>query len=116
MDYATLLFDVRDGVAHITLNRPDAANTVNRDMAKEIMQAALRCDEDPGIRAVVLTGAGRMFSAGGDLKEFASQGENLPYHLKDLITYLHAAISRLVRMDPPVIAAVNGTAAGGGMA
>jgi len=115
MQYSTLLLDVRDAVAHITLNRPDSANALNIDMGRDLMHAALQCDEDPAIRAVVITGAGRMFCAGGDLKSFAAQGEQLPYHLKEVTTYLHAAISRFTRMDPPVVAAVNGTAAGAGM-
>lgn len=115
MQYSTLLFDVRDGIAHVTLNRPDAANALNVDMARDLMHAALQCDEDRSIRAVVITGAGRTFCAGGDLKSFAAQGEQLPYHLKEVTTYLHAAMSRFTRMDPPVVAAVNGTAAGAGM-
>src|SRR5215831_15808049 len=60
MSYSTLLFDMRDGVATVTLNRPEAANSLNIDLARDLMQAMLRCDEDPAIRAVVLTGAGRM--------------------------------------------------------
>lgn len=115
MQYATILFDVRDHVAHITLNRPEAANSLNREMASDLMHAVMRCSEDSAIRAVVITGTGPMFCSGGDLKEFAAQGEHLPYHLKEVTTYLHAAISRLTRMDPPVVAAVNGTAAGAGM-
>lgn len=115
MEFKTLLFEVHDNVARITLNRPDAANSINIDMAKDLMLAILRCDEDPNIRAVVITGSGNTFSAGGDLKSFAAQGETLPYHLKEITTYLHAAVSRMIRMDPPVIAAVNGTAAGAGM-
>lgn len=115
MQYATILFDVRDNVAHITLNRPEAANSLNREMASDLMHAVMRCSEDSAIRAVVITGTGPMFCSGGDLKEFAAQGEHLPYHLKEVTTYLHAAISRLTRMDPPVVAAVNGTAAGAGM-
>jgi len=115
MQYATILFDVRDNVAHITLNRPEAANSLNREMASDLMHAVMRCSEDSAIRAVVITGTGPMFCSGGDLKEFAAQGEHLPYHLKEVTTYLHAAISRLTRMDPPVVAAVNGSAAGAGM-
>jgi len=115
MQYATILFDVRDHVAHITLNRPEVANSLNREMASDLMHAVMRCSEDSAIRAVVITGTGPMFCSGGDLKEFAAQGEHLPYHLKEVTTYLHAAISRLTRMDPPVVAAVNGTAAGAGM-
>jgi 2-(1,2-epoxy-1,2-dihydrophenyl)acetyl-CoA isomerase len=115
MPYSTLLFDVRDNIARITLNRPDAANALNMDMSKDLMHVALHCSEDPTVRAVIITGTGRMFCAGGDLKSFAAQGENLAYHLKEVTTYLHAAVSRFTRMDAPVIAAVNGTAAGAGM-
>ena len=68
MEYSTLLFEVRDSVAHITLNRPEAANAINVEMSRDLMHAALQCDEDPAIRAVVITGTGRMFCAGGDLK------------------------------------------------
>jgi 2-(1,2-epoxy-1,2-dihydrophenyl)acetyl-CoA isomerase len=115
MEYKTLLFDVRDNVAHITLNRPDAANSINEEMGKDLMQAALRCDEDPEIRAVLISGAGKIFSGGGDLKAFDIQGDQLPYHVKEITTYLHAAMSRLTRMDAPVVAAVHGAVAGAGM-
>ena len=115
MPYSTILFDVNNNVARITMNRPEAANALNAEMAKDLMHAALRCSEDPEIRAVILTGSGRLFSGGGDLKSFAAQGENMPYHLKEVTTYLHAAVSRFTRMDAPLIAAVNGTAGGAGM-
>lgn len=68
-------------------------------MAREFMDAALRCDEDPSVRAVVLSGAESAFCVGGDLKSFTEQGEGLPRHLKEIINYLHAAVSRLARMD-----------------
>ncbi|MEW6297587.1 MAG: enoyl-CoA hydratase-related protein [Thermodesulfobacteriota bacterium] len=115
MPYTALLFEVQNSIARITLNRPDAANALNLELARDLMHAALQCDQDPAIRAVILTGAGRMFCAGGDLKSFAAQGEHLPHHLKEVTTYLHAAMSRFTRMDAPLIAAVNGTAAGAGM-
>ncbi len=115
MNDSSIQFDIRDNVAYITLNRPEAANSINQEMSATLMRAAIQCSEDPSIRAVVLTGTGSMFCSGGDLKEFAAQGEHLPSHIKEETTYLHAAISRFTRMDPPVIAAVNGAAAGAGM-
>jgi 2-(1,2-epoxy-1,2-dihydrophenyl)acetyl-CoA isomerase len=115
MQYSTLLFEIKDHVARITLNRPDAANSVNADMARELMHAAIYCSEDPSVRAVILTGAGRMFSGGGDLKSFAAQEDRLPGHLKEVAGNLHLAISRLARMNAPVIAAVNGSAGGAGL-
>ena len=76
-NYSTLLFEVRDNVARITLNRPDAANSLNLQMAKDLMEVAMTCSEDPNVRAVLIRGAGKTFCAGGDLKEFAGQGDNL---------------------------------------
>lgn len=112
--YEALELEVRESVAHLTLARPEAGNAINLGMARDLMRAALRCDEDPNVGAVVLAGEGRMFCAGGDLKDFTARGEGLPRHLKEVTTYLHAAISRLARMDAPVVAAVRGAAAGGG--
>jgi len=114
-DYSTLLFEIRDNVARITLNRPESGNALNMQMAKEMMEVALTCDEDPQVRAVLLSGAGKNFCMGGDLKSFATQGEGMPTHLKDVTTYFHAAASRLVRGNAPVVAAVQGAAAGGGL-
>jgi len=114
MHLETLTLDVADGVATITMNRPDDANALNFVMAQELFDVAVHCDEEPGIRAVILTGKGKMFSAGGDIVEFSGVGEQLPARVKHMTMYLHAAISRLHRMDPPVICAVNGTAAGAG--
>ena len=115
MEYRSLRFELQDHVARITLNRPDAANALDAEMGRELMHAAIRCSEDRAVRAVLLTGAGRMFSAGGDLKGFATQGDALSAHLKELAGSLHMAISRFVRMDAPCIVAVNGAVGGGGM-
>lgn len=106
----------RDGaVARVTLARPDAANGIDMIMGRELMQAMTELDESPDVRAVLLTGSGRFFSAGGDLKSFASEGPLLPARLKELTLYLHGAISRMARMNAPVVCAVNGIAAGAGM-
>ena len=115
MPYSNLLFDVHNNVAHITLNRPEAANSINMEMVTDLMHAAIQCGENPEIRTVLITGNGAIFCGGGDLKSFAAQGKHLPYHFKEITIYLHAAISRLTRLDVPVIAAVCGSAAGGGM-
>ena len=115
MTYTTLLFDVKDSIAHITLNRPDAANSINLDLARDLMYAVLRCDEDPDIRTVLISGAGNLFCGGGDLKDFKAKGEQLPYYIKEVTAYLHSAISRMTRMAPIVVAAVHGAAAGAGM-
>lgn len=114
MTYETLLFDVTDNIAVITLNRPDAANALSKTMAGELFDAAVRCDDDDAIRAAVLTGAGKMFCAGGDLKIFHDQGDGLPAFVMQTATLLHAAVSRFNHMAPPLVMAINGTAAGGG--
>ncbi len=111
----TVLVDVRDEVAVVTLNRPDTANTLDLAMGRDLLVAALRCEADPAVRAVVLTGAGKAFCFGGDLRGMVSGGRPIEPYLKELTTHLHAAIVRFMRMDAPVIAAVNGTAAGAGV-
>ena len=113
-NYNTLSVEKTDGIAIITLNRPDSANGLNMEMGKELMLAAIECDASFDIRAVIITGAGKMFSAGGDLKSFSTYGDKLPGAIKELTTYLHAAVSRFARMNAPVIVAVNGMAAGAG--
>jgi 2-(1,2-epoxy-1,2-dihydrophenyl)acetyl-CoA isomerase len=107
-------FELKDGVATLTLDRPKA-NGIDLEMGRALMHAAIRCHEDKDVRAVVLTGAGSMFCAGGDLKSFVGFGKDLPAALLELTTYLHAATSRLLRMRAPLVTAVNGTAAGAGM-
>lgn len=114
MSFETLLYETRDGVAYITLNREAAANAINLQMGRDLMLVALRCDEDPGVRAVLIRAKGKIFCAGGDLGSFSSAGEGMPRLLKELTTYLHAAISRFARMRAPVVAAVHGSAAGAG--
>ena len=114
MAYETLSFDVSDGVARLALNRPDAANAFNTQIARDLFDAAIVCDERDEIRAVVLTGEVSMFSAGGDLKFFAAQGDALGATLKEITGLLHAAIGRMAHMNAPVVGAINGMAAGAG--
>jgi 2-(1,2-epoxy-1,2-dihydrophenyl)acetyl-CoA isomerase len=114
-DYSRLLFEIREGVACVVLNRPDAANAIDAEMARELEDCMARCD-DPVIRAVLLTGTGRIFCAGGDLKSFAAQPpEKLPGFIEKMAGSFHRALARMARMDAPVVAAVNGAAGGAGM-
>jgi enoyl-CoA hydratase/3-hydroxyacyl-CoA dehydrogenase len=71
--YSSISFESRDGVGHITLNRPESANSLNPVLSSELMDAVARCEDDANVRAVVVTGAGRrFFCAGADLKGFYS--------------------------------------------
>jgi 2-(1,2-epoxy-1,2-dihydrophenyl)acetyl-CoA isomerase len=112
---STVLVDVRDRVATITLNKPATSNALDLEIARDLLGAALRCEDDPAVRAVVLTGAGKHLCFGGDLRGMSEQGEHVKAYLNELTTHLHAAISSFTRMRAPVIAAVNGTAAGAGV-
>ncbi|HEX7373422.1 MAG TPA: enoyl-CoA hydratase/isomerase family protein [Steroidobacteraceae bacterium] len=111
----TVLVDYRDNVATVTLNRAEASNALNLDMGKDLLNAALQCEHDRNVRAVVVTGAGKHFCFGGDLKGMSEQGAGVTTYLNELTTYIHSAITCFARMRAPVIAAVNGTAAGGGV-
>ena len=72
MDYQTILFDVRDRIAHVTFNRPEAMNAMNRQMTRELIEACGQIEEDGDVRIAIFTGAGeKAFSAGMDLKERA---------------------------------------------
>ena len=115
MGYETITVEQQAGVSTITLNRPDAFNALSLTMGRELFQASLEADEDPGVRCLVITGAGKAFCAGGDVKNFVDNLPRIGVHVKELTTFLHGTISRLARSDKPVIMAVNGVAAGGGM-
>jgi 2-(1,2-epoxy-1,2-dihydrophenyl)acetyl-CoA isomerase len=115
MAYQALTLDIQDHIATLTLNRPEAYNAINAQLARELLEATTALDDDPAVRCVVLTGAGQAFCAGGDVKEFQAHLPQISTHLKRLTGLLHGAVSRLARMPKPVIAAVNGVVAGGGM-
>jgi 2-(1,2-epoxy-1,2-dihydrophenyl)acetyl-CoA isomerase len=115
MSDANVKVEMRSGVACITLNRPNNGNTLCLGLVKELLAAAIDCGSDPAVKAVVLSGAGRHFCFGGDLREILENEARVAPYLAELTTYLHAAISQFVRMPVPVIAAVNGTAAGAGV-
>lgn len=111
-DYQTITVEQSGAITRITLNRPEAANGMDDAMTSELADAARRCDTD-ATKVVVLTGAGRFFCAGGDLKAFASAPSRGRF-IKGVADDLHRAISTFARMDAVLITAVNGTAAGAG--
>jgi len=114
-EFDTLEYEVADSVATITINRPEAANSLSMEMCKELMQASIEVDDDPDVRAVVFRGSGRFFCTGADLRGFPPAGPEMATFVKEMTTYLHAAVSRFARMDAPMITAINGTCAGAGM-
>src|SRR5689334_18967828 len=95
MAYETIGFEVTDGVATITLNRPRAYNALNLTLGRELFTVVLEADEDPAVRCVAITGACPAFCAGGDVKDFAAAGPRAALYIKELTTYLHGAVSRL---------------------
>ncbi len=114
MNFDTLSLTVENNVATILMNHPPV-NAINLTLAQDLMKAAIICDDSPEIRSVILTGQGKMFSAGGDLASMISDSESTNAILKEITTNLHSAVSRFMRMDPPLISAVNGTCAGAGL-
>ncbi len=105
--YETIDLDVRDGVAHLTLNRPDAANGINLELAQDLMDATLAIAADPARGSCCSPAAGKMFCAGGDVKGFADR-DDLPTYLRETLGPLHTALTNLVRGDAPVVATVPG--------
>jgi len=115
MNLETIEYERIDAVVKLTLNRPKAMNSMNKQLMSDLFDAIAAIDEDSGVRAVVITGAGRAFCGGGDIASFRENMDEISKFLKGLTTFLHGAISRMARMNAPVIAAVNGVAAGAGL-
>jgi enoyl-CoA hydratase len=112
MVYHTLMFELRDGVAFITINRPDKLNALNDQVVGELAQAAERVATDPAIKGALLTGAGaKAFVAGADIAELAQQG---PFDGKARALRGQAMLRRFETCGKPVVAAINGYALGGG--
>jgi 2-(1,2-epoxy-1,2-dihydrophenyl)acetyl-CoA isomerase len=110
-----VLLDVADGVARLTLNRPDAANAISLTLAQALADATNELVGADEVRAVLLHGAGPRFCAGGDVKGFAAVGDALGEELGLVLDALHRAVSNLAELDAPVVAAVQGSAAGAGL-
>ncbi len=113
--FTTIRLDIREGVAHFTLTRADAANTMNLQFGREFLAAAAALRTDSAVRAVLLSGEGKNFCFGGDLRAMVAAGADVNAYLTQLTTDVHAGMTHLARMDAPVVVAVQGTAAGAGL-
>ena len=114
--FGTLDVQIKDAIAIVTLNRPDALNAVDHQMHLEIEEVLDDVTEDSGVSAVVLTGAGRAFSAGGDIRAMKERADNLEAQREYVTNFIMQGPWKLVRnfleVRQPVIAAVNGDAIG----
>lgn len=112
MPYESILFDVVDGAAKLTLNRPDRLNSFTYAMHSEVADALSKIEQDASVRVLLVTGAGRGFCAGQDLSDPAiTPGGDLGTALE---TSYNPLIRRLMELEKPVVCAVNGVAAGAG--
>jgi enoyl-CoA hydratase/carnithine racemase len=112
-----ILFDVDDhGVATITLNRPEKYNAFTKDMIVRWADILEQCEEDPKVKVVILTGAGKAFCTGGDINAQKDRANNDALERKDFLwRHVHKIAFIMERMDKPTIAAVNGAARGAGL-
>ena len=119
LDTIDLDVQIREHVALVTLNRPDARNAYSEAMIRSLMDALDALEDDDAVRCVVLTGAGTAFSAGGDLKlmrDHAGMFEGDPVRLRSrYLRGIHQVPRRLARFDKPIVAAINGPAIGAGL-
>lgn len=113
MNFETVLYEKSNGVAVLTLNRPDVLNAFNEQLSSDLISAFEAAASDADVRAIVLTGAGRAFCSGQDLKDISDDPDR---SLADSIRRRYNPLIRLMRSIPkPIIAAINGAAAGAGL-
>lgn len=108
------LLDIRDQVGVITLNRPDSFNALDLPTARELGDTLLRLSTDPAIHGIIITWAGKAFSAGGDIRRAVAHPYGPAAAFHELATFVHVCVVEIRRTRKPVIAAINGVAAGGG--
>ncbi len=116
MIYKTIKTNYSKNILTISLNRPKHFNAINLKMAKELYKLSVWCEETSDLRCIIFTGEGdKAFCAGGDVHSFYKQKQNISLHLKEVTHFFHGAISRFSRTNLPIIASINGVAAGGGL-
>jgi 2-(1,2-epoxy-1,2-dihydrophenyl)acetyl-CoA isomerase len=109
-----VLLSEQSGYTHLQLNRPETSNGLGVPLLKELHQALMDCHANPDLKVLLLTGAGKNFCAGGDVKDFASHGERLPDYLREATAWLSMVTQALITLPAPVVTLVQGYAAGGG--
>jgi 2-(1,2-epoxy-1,2-dihydrophenyl)acetyl-CoA isomerase len=114
-NFKTISFQKTGEIARIQLNRPEGANALDEQLARELAAAALMCDADRAVRCVMLTAQGRFFCAGGDVRSMLAADATRAAKVKTLADLVHRAISSFARMRAPLVVAVNGAAAGAGL-
>jgi len=112
LEFKQILYEKKEGVAWVTLNRPEVLNALNRATWSELAQAMDLADEDKEVRVVVITGAGRAFCAGDDINDLATIKD--AFDAKAYFKEISQAIRKVEEFRKPIIAAVNGLAYGGG--
>ena len=110
---SSILFDIKDNIATITLNRPEAFNSVNTELAHELIKSLDECKRNNEVRAIILTGSGKAFCAGQDLKEVTDPSLNPGFEVL-MKEHYEPILFRLRQIEKPIVAAVNGVAAGAG--
>jgi enoyl-CoA hydratase len=117
MDFQTILFETRDRIAFITLNRPDSLNAMNRQMTRELVDVCQQVEEESGIRIAIFTGAGeKAFSAGMDLKERAETAFSpIERRQQKLTNKIYTQARAVAAITTPTIAAIRGYCVGGGL-
>jgi enoyl-CoA hydratase/carnithine racemase len=117
MEFQTIIYEVRNQIAFVTLNRPESMNAVNRQMTRDLVEACRQTEEDSGIRVAIFTGAGdRAFSAGMDLKERAETAFSpIERRNQKLTQTIHTQSRAIGVMTKPTIAAIRGYCVGGGL-
>ncbi len=108
----SILLNIENNIARITLNRPDALNSFNREMALTLQKTLDTCGKDEEVRVIYLTGLGKGFCAGQDIKEL--MGDNPPNFNSILGEHYNPIITRLRKIEKPIVCGVNGVAAGAG--
>ena len=117
MGYETIIYETRNQIAFVTFNRPESMNAINRQMARELIDACRQAEDDSGVRIAIFTGAGeRAFSAGMDLKERAETGFSpIERRNQKLTQTIHTQSRAIAAMTKPTIAAIRGYCVGGGL-